>query len=117
MLLDRRLLPPEPVVDEVETLSELRRVGVIYEDVERDSEGFICGSNMEAMRLGDCRTADAGSKLVGEETKVDWSSPSVHCKCRMTDFVAHYGRRYIVSHVGHGRHVILLRALTVIWVP
>jgi hypothetical protein len=72
MLLDRRLLPPEPAVEGVETISELRRVGVKYEEVERDSEEAVRGPDAEALRPDDSKAAgDEGSKPVGEDTKVD----------------------------------------------
>lgn len=97
MLSDRR--PLGPVREDaglllVELASDCRRCGVESDEAERESEEMVRG---RAMAPG--LSAPGVSGVVGlvaswevREAAVAGvaSSSSCHCKCRMTDFVAHY---------------------------
>ena len=71
---------------ESDSASEARRGGAGTDDVER--------ARLETVRMrgaGGCRLA-ADSGVLGLDGSA-FASPSVHCRCNITDFVAHYDTR------------------------
>jgi hypothetical protein len=86
MILKRPLEPAaETDVASEDAASEDRREGVATEDVERVRLDIV-----RVRKRGDCRPTDDGVLgLVGSPVTAGLASPSVHCKCKITDLVAH----------------------------
>ena len=75
----------DPVVAIGLVASELRRPGVTYELVREK----LRGPGVEVLRLGERgQSSFTGLKLTVDALR--FRSSSVHCRWRMTDFVAHY---------------------------
>ena len=75
--------PLEPV-PETDVASEVRREGAA-EDVERARPDIV------RVRNSGCTLGDSGVLgLVGSPFTTGFVSPSVHCKCKMADLVAHW---------------------------
>jgi hypothetical protein len=75
---------PLELVAETGVASDCRLDGDATEDVERVRLDIV------RVRKGDCRPADDGVLgLVGSPLTGGLASPSVHCRCKMTDLVAH----------------------------
>lgn len=82
---DARLFPAEP---RVEVFSDALR-GVLIDDVDRAKVEVVRGRVAEVGAVSPLGVAgELGSGTVGGGTGI--SSPSVHCRCRITDFVAHF---------------------------
>lgn len=77
--------------EEVDMLSTFRR-GPLIEDTERasglTSEGRPLSGGVATVPFGGAETGDGNSG--GLVTSSACTSPSVHCKCKMIDLVAHY---------------------------
>ena len=70
---------------ETDIAREGRREGTA-EDVER-----VRLDTVRVRKRGGCRSAESGVLgLVGSPFTVGLASPSVHCRCKMTDLVAHW---------------------------
>jgi hypothetical protein len=88
-------------------IREGRRCGVEIDDVERASDDTVRVRGSWLMEL----PAETGDWAVraGAAMGTGLSSPSCHCKCRMTDFVAHWGRHHydgkVINESGIYRHL------------
>jgi len=75
---------PLALVPETDVASEVRREGAA-EDVERARPDMVRARN------SGCALGDNGTfGLVGSPFTTGFASPSVHCKCKMADLVAHW---------------------------
>lgn len=75
---------PFELAPETDVASEVRREGAA-EDVERARPDIV------RVRNSGCTLGDSGVLgLVGSPLTAGLVSPSVHCKCKMADLVAHW---------------------------
>lgn len=93
MFKDKRPFIALVAVNELcERARELRRPGVANE-VERESEETVRGAGLGVNPREDFPTTSCGLSNSGPlPVPFGFVSSSVHCRCRMMDFVAHYAR-------------------------
>ena len=94
MLSDSRFIAPLDVNELWDRANELLRTGVTNE-VERESDETVRGAGLglnPAVRGVDCPVISCGLSITGLLPFALSLSSSVHWRCKMIDFVAHYGQ-------------------------